>query len=198
MRPRSASPASSGLRNDDPQTRRRADIRARQQSGVADRGFARPRLPGGDCAGSLQQGRCLRACPGEGSGYPHARRQPQRLSKPGGLRRRHYRRAQGSARRPRLQCRLHAATFGVFRAGVVRAATDIHRSLLPAFRGLHPQARALEAGVRVSGATVHFVSEEMDAGPIIAQGVAPVEADDTEETLRPASLRWSTGFTRWL
>jgi phosphoribosylglycinamide formyltransferase-1 len=60
---------------------------------------------------------------------------------------------------------------------------NIHPSLLPAFRGLHPQARALEAGVRVSGATVHFVSEEMDAGPIIAQGVVPVLPGDGEEAL---------------
>ncbi len=60
---------------------------------------------------------------------------------------------------------------------------NIHPSLLPAFRGLHPQARALDAGVRVSGATVHFVSEEMDAGPIIAQGAVPVLAGDTEDAL---------------
>jgi phosphoribosylglycinamide formyltransferase-1 len=60
---------------------------------------------------------------------------------------------------------------------------NIHPSLLPAFRGLHPQARALEAGVRITGATVHFVSEEMDAGPIIAQGAVPVLPGDDEETL---------------
>jgi phosphoribosylglycinamide formyltransferase-1 len=60
---------------------------------------------------------------------------------------------------------------------------NIHPSLLPAFRGLHPQARALEAGVRITGATVHFVSEEMDAGPIIAQGAVPVLPGDDEKTL---------------
>ena len=60
---------------------------------------------------------------------------------------------------------------------------NIHPSLLPAFRGLHPQARALEAGVRISGATVHFVSEEMDAGPIIAQGAVPVLPGDEEGAL---------------
>lgn len=60
---------------------------------------------------------------------------------------------------------------------------NIHPSLLPAFRGLHPHARALEAGVRVAGATVHFVSEEMDAGPIIAQGAVPVLPGDDEEAL---------------
>src|SRR5262249_23945855 len=60
---------------------------------------------------------------------------------------------------------------------------NIHPSLLPAFRGLHPQARAVEAGVRITGATVHFVSEEMDAGPIIAQGAVPVLPGDNEDTL---------------
>ncbi len=60
---------------------------------------------------------------------------------------------------------------------------NIHPSLLPAFRGLHPQARALEAGVRIAGATVHFISEEMDAGPIIAQGAVPVLPGDDEDTL---------------
>ncbi len=60
---------------------------------------------------------------------------------------------------------------------------NIHPSLLPAFRGLHPQARALEAGVRVAGATVHFVSEDMDAGPIIVQGAVPVLPGDDEEAL---------------
>jgi phosphoribosylglycinamide formyltransferase 1 len=76
--------------------------------------------------------------------------------------------------------RLHSAAFVREWSG---RQLNIHPSLLPAFRGLHPQARALEAGVRVSGATVHFVSEEMDAGPIIAQGAVPVVAGDTEETL---------------
>jgi phosphoribosylglycinamide formyltransferase 1 len=60
---------------------------------------------------------------------------------------------------------------------------NIHPSLLPAFRGLHPHAQALEAGVHIAGATVHFVSEDMDAGPIIAQGAVPVLQGDTEETL---------------
>src|SRR5262249_1026729 len=60
---------------------------------------------------------------------------------------------------------------------------NIHPSLLPAFRGLHPQARALEAGVRITGATVHFVCDEMDAGPIIPQGAVPVLPGDDEETL---------------
>ena len=76
--------------------------------------------------------------------------------------------------------RLHSASFVREWSG---RQMNIHPSLLPAFHGLHPQARALEAGVRVSGATVHFVSEEMDAGPIIAQGAVPVEAGDTEDAL---------------
>jgi phosphoribosylglycinamide formyltransferase-1 len=60
---------------------------------------------------------------------------------------------------------------------------NIHPSLLPAFRGLHPQRQALEAGVCISGATVHFVRHEMDAGPIVAQAAVPVRADDTEDSL---------------
>lgn len=60
---------------------------------------------------------------------------------------------------------------------------NIHPSLLPAFRGLHPQRQALDAGVCVAGATVHIVRYEMDAGPIVAQAVVPVLGDDNEDTL---------------
>lgn len=60
---------------------------------------------------------------------------------------------------------------------------NIHPSLLPAFQGLHAQEQALEAGVRVAGATTHFVTEEVDDGPIILQSVVPVHPDDDEETL---------------
>jgi len=80
-------------------------------------------------------------------------------------------------------------------AGFMRILTDgfvekwrnrqvnIHPSLLPAFKGLHVHARALEAGVRITGATVHFVRPEMDEGPIVAQAAVPVMLNDTEETL---------------
>jgi phosphoribosylglycinamide formyltransferase-1 len=60
---------------------------------------------------------------------------------------------------------------------------NIHPSLLPLFAGLHTHERALEAGVKVAGCTVHFVTEGMDEGPIIAQAVVPVVAGDTAETL---------------
>ncbi len=60
---------------------------------------------------------------------------------------------------------------------------NIHPSLLPAFRGLHPHERALEMGVRLSGATVHFVRAEMDAGPIVMQAAVPVLAGDTPDDL---------------
>jgi phosphoribosylglycinamide formyltransferase 1 len=60
---------------------------------------------------------------------------------------------------------------------------NVHPSLLPAFRGLDTHRRVLEAGVRFSGCTVHFVRAEVDAGPIIVQGVVPVLPDDTEERL---------------
>jgi phosphoribosylglycinamide formyltransferase-1 len=60
---------------------------------------------------------------------------------------------------------------------------NIHPSLLPAFPGLHAQRQALEYGVRFAGCTVHFVEEEVDAGPIILQAVVPVLPDDTVEAL---------------
>ena len=60
---------------------------------------------------------------------------------------------------------------------------NIHPSLLPAFPGLHPQRQALAAGVRFSGCTVHFVRAAVDSGPIIAQAVVPVHADDDEARL---------------
>ncbi len=60
---------------------------------------------------------------------------------------------------------------------------NIHPALLPSFPGLHVQKKAIDWGVRYSGATVHFVAEEVDMGPIILQAVVPVLQDDTEETL---------------
>jgi len=60
---------------------------------------------------------------------------------------------------------------------------NIHPALLPAFPGLHVQQRAIDWGVRFSGCTVHFVAEEVDAGPIILQAVVPVRQDDLEDTL---------------
>lgn len=60
---------------------------------------------------------------------------------------------------------------------------NIHPSLLPAFPGLHTHARAIAAGCRVAGATVHEVTTELDHGPILGQAVVPVLPDDTPETL---------------
>ena len=60
---------------------------------------------------------------------------------------------------------------------------NVHPSLLPAFPGLHPHRQALAHGVRVSGATVHFVDEGVDTGPVVLQAAVPVEPDDTEESL---------------
>jgi phosphoribosylglycinamide formyltransferase-1 len=60
---------------------------------------------------------------------------------------------------------------------------NIHPALLPSFRGLHTHERALEAGVKIHGATVHFVVPEVDSGPIVAQAAVPVLDDDTPDTL---------------
>lgn len=80
-------------------------------------------------------------------------------------------------------------------AGFMRILTDgfvekwrnkqlnIHPSLLPSFKGLHVHERSIEAGVRISGCTVHFVRAEMDDGPIVAQAAVPVHGDDTASTL---------------
>ncbi len=66
---------------------------------------------------------------------------------------------------------------------------NIHPSLLPSFRGLRAQRKALRAGVRVAGCTVHFVTEEVDAGPIIIQASVPVLLSDSEESLAGRILR---------
>lgn len=98
-------------------------------------------------------------------------------------------------------------------AGFMRVLTDgfvrryegrllnIHPSLLPAFPGLHTHRRALEAGVKLHGATVHFVTAELDDGPIVVQAAVPVCADDDEVALAarvlaqehviyPQAVRW--------
>ncbi|NMG35698.1 phosphoribosylglycinamide formyltransferase [Azoarcus sp. TTM-91] len=98
-------------------------------------------------------------------------------------------------------------------AGFMRVLTDdfvrryegrlinIHPSLLPAFPGLHTHRRALEAGVRVHGATVHFVTAELDSGPMVIQAVVAVRDDDDEASLAarvleqehriyPQAVRW--------
>jgi phosphoribosylglycinamide formyltransferase 1 len=66
---------------------------------------------------------------------------------------------------------------------------NIHPSLLPSFPGLEAQRQALEYGVRYAGCSVHFVDENLDAGPIILQAVVPVLDDDTEETLAARVLK---------
>ena len=78
---------------------------------------------------------------------------------------------------------------------------NIHPSLLPAFGGLHVHRRVLEAGCKLSGATVHFVTPDLDHGPIVIQAAVPVRPDDTEATLAarvlerehviyPRAVRW--------
>jgi len=66
---------------------------------------------------------------------------------------------------------------------------NIHPALLPSFPGLHVQKKAIDWGVRYSGATVHFVTASVDMGPIILQAVVPVLQDDTEESLSNRILK---------
>ena len=98
-----------------------------------------------------------------------------------------------------------AGFMRILGAGFVRRyegrMLNIHPSLLPAFPGLHTHRRAIEAGCKVAGATVHFVTAELDHGPIVAQAVVPVLPGDTEQTLAarvlarehliyPLAVRW--------
>ena len=82
-----------------------------------------------------------------------------------------------------------------------KAILNVHPSLLPAFPGVDAQRQALEAGVRVSGATVHFVTPALDAGPVIVQAAVPVHHDDTvaslstrilseEHRILPQAVQW--------
>jgi phosphoribosylglycinamide formyltransferase-1 len=66
---------------------------------------------------------------------------------------------------------------------------NIHPSLLPSFPGLESQRQALEYGVKFAGCTVHFVDENLDAGPIVLQSFVPVNDDDTEDTLSARILQ---------
>jgi phosphoribosylglycinamide formyltransferase-1 len=65
---------------------------------------------------------------------------------------------------------------------------NVHPGLLPAFKGLHAQRQAVEYGIRIAGASVHFVDEHTDHGPIIVQGAVAVSPEDTEETIRDRIL----------
>jgi len=71
----------------------------------------------------------------------------------------------------------------VFIDAFLNRILNIHPSLLPKYRGLHPQQQALDDGAIVSGATVHFVNAELDAGPIVLQQEVPVKPGDTVDTL---------------
>lgn len=66
---------------------------------------------------------------------------------------------------------------------------NIHPSILPAFTGLHTHQRALEAGCRVAGCTIHFVTAELDCGPIISQGIVPILAGDTADDIAARVLQ---------
>ena len=86
-----------------------------------------------------------------------------------------------------------AGFMRILTAGFVEGWHDrlinIHPSLLPSFRGLNAQAQALDAGVRITGCTVHFVRAELDAGPIIVQGAVPVLDGDDADSLTARILK---------
>jgi len=107
------------------------------------------------------------------------------------------------AHAPRLV--VHAGFMRIVTPGYVRhyagRAFNIHPSLLPSFTGLHTHERALAAGVKLHGCTVHFVTEVLDGGPIVAQAVVPVFKNDTvgslsnrvlrqEHMIYPRAIRW--------
>ncbi|MBH3430734.1 phosphoribosylglycinamide formyltransferase [Pseudomonas alkylphenolica] len=98
-----------------------------------------------------------------------------------------------------------AGFMRILSAGFVRhyqgRLLNIHPSLLPKYKGLHTHQRALEAGDTEHGCSVHFVTEELDGGPLVVQAVIPVELDDTPERLAqrvhsqehqiyPLAVRW--------
>lgn len=98
-----------------------------------------------------------------------------------------------------------AGFMRILSAGFVRhyqgRLLNIHPSLLPKYKGLHTHRRALEAGDAEHGCSVHFVTEELDGGPLVVQAVLPVEPDDTVESLAqrvhhhehqiyPLAVRW--------
>lgn len=98
-----------------------------------------------------------------------------------------------------------AGFMRILTAGFVRhyqgRLLNIHPSLLPKYKGLHTHQRALEAGDTEHGCSVHFVTEELDGGPLVVQAVVPVESDDTPESLAqrvhrqehhiyPLAMRW--------
>jgi len=76
-----------------------------------------------------------------------------------------------------------------FVAAFPQRILNIHPSLLPSFPGLESQKQALDYGVKFAGCTVHFVDENLDAGPIVLQAVVPVEGSDTENTLGARILK---------
>ena len=88
---------------------------------------------------------------------------------------------------------VHAGFMRIVTAGYVARYAgrmlNIHPSLLPSFTGLRTHERALEAGVKLHGCTVHFVTPELDAGPVVIQAAVPVLANDTVESLSKRVLR---------
>ena len=162
---------------------RHPHLGARLQHDGAGGGGAGGRLSGRDRRRRIERARCAGAGLGEGAGLP-ARAIDHRAY----------------PSREAFDAAVHAALTDagvelVALAGFMRIQSagfveqwegrqlNIHPSLLPLFKGLHPHRQALDAGVRISGCTVHFVTPEMDSGPIVAQAAVPVLDGDTPDSL---------------
>ena len=122
-----------------------------------------------------------------GQGRRHPDRRSSKASRSARIARRSRRRCRPALDQHRVELICLGGFMRLFTAEFVQRwygrMLNIHPSLLPSFPGLDPHGQALRAGVKISGATVHFVIPETDAGPIVMQGAVAVRDDDTAETL---------------
>ena len=182
----------------EPQTRRRSDFRPRLQHGGADRGRERQNYPAEIALVAVE---------------PAGRRRSWQRARAGiateivdhatfGKDRAAFERAlQAVLEKHRIDLVCLAGFMRLLTPGFVghwpERMLNIHPALLPAFKGLDTHKRALEAGAKVHGATVHFVVPEMDSGPIIAQGAVAVRDDDSERARRPRARGRTPHLSRW-
>ena len=172
------------------EARRRSDFGPGQQSRRPDLARRRPRLP--DRAGDLQYRRRRRPEPRRRCRHPGHGHSAQG-QEPGNFRRRTGR----ALRAAQIEIVCLAGFMRILSDGFARAwegkLINIHPSLLPAYKGMRVHERVIEAGEDQSGASVHFVVPELDAGPVIAQASVPVHPATRRKSWRRGCWRWSTG-----